>query len=40
MNYDNKKWWKTSIGVRTVMSEAIAYFYVKLFFYPDEEVKY
>jgi hypothetical protein len=39
MNYDNKKWWKTSIGVRTVMSEAIAYLYLKLFFYPDHEVK-
>ncbi len=37
INYDNKKWWKTSIGVRTVMSEVIAYFYVKLFFYPDKE---
>ena len=40
INYDNKKWWKTSIGVRTVMSEAIAYLYVKLFFYPDQEAKY
>jgi len=39
INYDNKKWWKTSIGVRTVMSEAIAYLYVKLFFYPDQEAK-
>lgn len=40
INYDNKKWWKTSVGVRTVMSEAIAYFYVKLLFYPEKEEKY
>jgi hypothetical protein len=39
INYDKNKWWKASIGVRTVMSEIIAYFYVKLFFYPDKEVK-
>ena len=39
INYDKNKWWKASIGVRTVMSETIAYFYVKLFFYPDKEVK-
>ena len=32
INYDKNKWWKASIGVRTVISETIAYFYVKLFF--------
>jgi len=39
INYNKNKWWKSSIGVRTVMSETIAYFYVKLFFYPDKEDK-
>ncbi len=30
--YNPDNWWKTSIGVRTVLSETIAYFYVLLFF--------
>ncbi|MFA9388889.1 MAG: hypothetical protein ACERKD_03730 [Prolixibacteraceae bacterium] len=28
--YDNKTWWKSSIGARTVISETIAYFYIRL----------
>ena len=32
--YDPDRWWTTSSGVRTVMSEVIAYLYAKLFFYP------
>jgi hypothetical protein len=39
INYDKNKWWKASKGVRSVMSETIAFFYVKLFFYPDKEDK-
>ena len=30
--YNSKNWWKSSVGVRTVLSETIAYFYVLLFF--------
>ncbi|MCC5639578.1 YdcF family protein [Nostoc sp. CHAB 5844] len=29
-NYDAKKWWNSSEGVRVVISEAIAYIYVRL----------
>lgn len=29
--YDSKKWWKSSLGSRTVISEAIGYFYVYFF---------
>jgi hypothetical protein len=32
--YDPKVWWTTSSGFRTVTSEALAYFYAKVFFYP------
>lgn len=34
-SYDIEKWWKSSKGARTVLSESIAYFYVRLFFKPD-----
>ncbi len=34
INYDAKKWWKSSVGFRTVIGESIAYLYVRLFFYP------
>ncbi len=34
INYNNQRWWKSSIGFRTVIGESIAYLYVKLFFYP------
>ncbi len=34
INYDSKKWWKSSVGFRTVIGESIAYLYVRLFFYP------
>lgn len=34
LDYDSKRWWRTSIGVRTVIFETIAYIYVKLFFHP------
>ena len=35
-SYDSRKWWKTSSGVRTVMSEVIAYFYARFIFNPLE----
>ena len=34
LEYDPQNWWKTSNGVRTVMSEIIAYCYARFFFYP------
>lgn len=37
--YDAKSWWKSSEGVRDVMSELIAYVYALLFFHPSEEAK-
>ena len=33
-SYDPRKWWKSSSGVRTVLSETIAYFYAKFIFNP------
>ena len=34
-SYDSRKWWKTSTGVRTVLSEVIAYFYARFIFKPQ-----
>ena len=36
-SYDKNKWWNSSRGFRTVTGEALAYLYVKLFFFPDNE---
>lgn len=36
LSYDPEHWWKSSDGVRTVLSEAIAYIYARLFFHPEE----
>ena len=33
-SYNAKKWWKTSSGVRIVLSETIAYIYAKFLFIP------
>ena len=33
--YDPKRWWKTSSGVRIVLNETIAYIYAKLVFDPE-----
>lgn len=33
--YDPKRWWKTSSGVRIVLNETIAYIYAKLLFNPE-----
>ena len=35
-SYDSRKWWKTSNGVRTVINEAIAYFYARFIFKPQK----
>ena len=35
-SYDSRKWWKTSSGVRTVLSEIIAYFYARFIFKPQK----
>jgi uncharacterized SAM-binding protein YcdF (DUF218 family) len=34
-DYDGKRWWRYSEGVRDVVSESVAYLYVKLFFWPS-----
>ena len=33
-DYDARRWWRYSEGVREVIGETIAYFYAKFFFYP------
>lgn len=35
--YDNKHWWRSSQGARTVISEIIGYLYVVFFFFPDKQ---
>lgn len=35
-DYDAKHWWRDSEGVKDVLSEAIAYLYARLLFYPSE----
>jgi hypothetical protein len=34
-DYEARRWWESSDGFRDVVSEAIAYFYAKLFFHPS-----
>jgi hypothetical protein len=36
LSYDPEHWWKSSDGVRTVLSEGIAYIYARFFFHPKE----
>ncbi len=41
-DYDQRRWWRYSEGVKDVFSEGIAYIYTKFFFYPfktEDEVK-
>ncbi len=33
-DYDPKRWWRSSAGVRSVIGETIAYFYARVFFWP------
>ena len=35
-DYDARRWWKYSEGVKDVVSEGIAYLYARLFFFPSE----
>jgi uncharacterized SAM-binding protein YcdF (DUF218 family) len=35
-DYDNRRWWGYSEGVKDVGSEALAYVYARLFFHPSE----
>ncbi len=35
-DYDPKRWWKYGEGVRTIISEAIAYVYAKFLFKPEK----
>ncbi len=34
MGYNGKRWWQTSRGLRTVLSEGLGYLYVRFFFFP------
>ncbi len=34
-DYDARRWWKYSEGVKEMISEGAAYLYVKLFYHPD-----
>ncbi len=34
--YDSAHWWRTSEGVREVLSEAISYLYARILFHPSE----
>jgi hypothetical protein len=36
-DYDEKHWWRSSQGVRTIIGETLAYGYARLFFYPRDE---
>ncbi len=36
-DYDERRWWRSSQGVRTVIGEAIAYAYARLLFHPRED---
>jgi len=36
-DYDVRRWWNSSQGVRTVIGEALAYAYARLLFYPPAE---
>ncbi len=34
IRFDPEKWWRSSMGVRSVIDETIAYIYARFFFYP------
>ena len=34
LRYDPHNWWRSSVGVQTVIGEAIAYIYTRIFFHP------
>jgi hypothetical protein len=35
-NYDGRHWWRSSTGVREVLTEGIGYLYSKFFFHPAD----
>ncbi|HEU0209497.1 MAG TPA: ElyC/SanA/YdcF family protein [Candidatus Udaeobacter sp.] len=35
-DYDPKRWWQSSDGVREVVDETVAYVYARVFFHPDK----
>jgi uncharacterized SAM-binding protein YcdF (DUF218 family) len=35
-DYDAKRWWRSSEGVREVVSESVAYLYARFFFWPSQ----
>jgi hypothetical protein len=35
-DYDARRWWRYSEGVKDVISETAAYLYTKLLFYPSD----
>ena len=37
IDYDERHWWRSSQGVRIIISEVIIYTYARLLFYPPEE---
>ena len=38
LDYDSHNWWRTSIGVRAVINEILAYCYAQFFFYPKDDI--
>jgi uncharacterized SAM-binding protein YcdF (DUF218 family) len=38
-DYDLKRWWSYSQGVKDVFTEALGYLYAKFFFYPSDNVR-
>jgi uncharacterized SAM-binding protein YcdF (DUF218 family) len=38
-DYDEKRWWRYSEGVKDVVTETVAYLYTRLFFYPVAEAE-
>jgi len=36
-DYDGRRWWRSSMGFRSVTGEAIAYFYARFLFHPPEK---
>jgi uncharacterized SAM-binding protein YcdF (DUF218 family) len=36
-DYDARRWWRYSEGVRDVISESVAYLYAKFFFWPSNK---
>jgi uncharacterized SAM-binding protein YcdF (DUF218 family) len=36
-DYDARRWWRYSVGVKEVIAEAVSYLYAKVLFYPPAE---